>query len=475
MRWSSAPAVLSLITALLLAPLTSISADEHRIFVYSTLATYTLPVVDRQGREYVGLLEILEPLGKVNSRSDGSRWKIRYNNVDGEFTVGKTRGRVGGRDLDLASPFLLENGRGMVPVTSLGTLLPRFLGGPVNFHDKARRLFIGNVATQFTVDLVKTTPPRLLFNFSNPVNPAISTEPGHLRMAFTRDPVIATSTQEWKFEDHTISSVVYSENNGAAEITVSSPVSLMASFSAGGRTITVTAPPPAPATGASPRAPAPGPVATTQPSTTPSAPAGLPASQRRFLVVVDASHGGSERGAALTDQLAEKDVTLAFARQLRRELESRAISVLMVRDSDALVALDQRAATGNAARPAIYINVHATSQGIGVRLYSAMLPAGMDNRGHFLDWDTAQAGALAVSQQIAAGAAAEFQKRRIPARSVSAPLRPLNNLATPAVTIELAPPGGNVSDVNSPPYQQPIAATLAEFLSSQRARLEGPR
>ena len=136
----------------------------------------------------MGLLEILEPLGKVNSRSDGNRWKIRFGNVDGEFTTGKTRGKISGRDADLAAPFLLENGRGMIPVVSLGAILPRFLGGPVNFHENARRLFIGNFTTPFTVDFVKTTPPRLVFNFGNVVNPTISTEPGHLRDVFQPRP-----------------------------------------------------------------------------------------------------------------------------------------------------------------------------------------------------------------------------------------------------------------------------------------------
>ena len=242
MRSSSASLTLILVSALLLFTVLSISADEKRISVYSTIANYSLSTVDRQGRDYVGLLEILEPLGKVNSRSDGNRWKIRFGSVDGEFTTGKTRGKISGRDADLAAPFLLENGRGMIPLASLGAILPRFLGGPVNFHENTRRLFVGNFTTPFTVDFVKTTPPRLVFNFGNVVNPTISTEPGHLRMVFIRDPVVATTAQDWKFEDHMITSVAYSENNGAAEITVNSTVSLMASFSAGGRTITVMVP-----------------------------------------------------------------------------------------------------------------------------------------------------------------------------------------------------------------------------------------
>jgi len=474
MRSSSASLTLILVSALLLFTVLSISADEKRISVYSTIANYSLSTVDRQGRDYVGLLEILEPLGKVNSRSDGNRWKIRFGSVDGEFTTGKTRGKISGRDADLAAPFLLENGRGMIPLASLGAILPRFLGGPVNFHENARRLFVGNFTTPFTVDFVKTTPPRLVFNFGNVVNPTISTEPGHLRMVFVRDPVVATTAQDWKFEDHMITSVAYSENNGAAEITVNSTVSLMASFSAGGRTITVTAPP-STSPGAIVNVPS-GSMRPMPPATNPvTPPLPPPAAQHRFVIMIDAGHGGAERGAAITDQLGEKDVNLAFARQLRHELETRGVGVLMLRDGDTFIPLDQRAAAANSARPAIYVNIHSTGQGTGIRMYSAMLPSAEENKGPFIDWNTAQAASLALSQQFASGAAVELQKRNIPARILAAPLRPLNNVVVPSLTIDLGPPSSNVADVNSPTYQQPIAAILAEFLASQKARLEAPR
>lgn len=474
MRWSSL-AALPLLAASLLLPLTIGSADDKRISVYSTLANYNLPVLDRQGREYVGLLEILEPLGSVSSRADREKWRLRYRKVDAEFTADKSRARIAGRDVDLGGPFLLESGRGFVPLSSLPTILPKFLGGPVVFRADARRLFVGSVATQFTVDLVKTTPPRLVFNFTNPVNPTVSTEPGHLRMTFNRDPLVSGNTQEWKFDDRTIPSVVFSENNGAAQITVNTTASLMANFSAAGRTITVTSPAPisAPTTPSTSLGPG-----VTPPPAAPGSAASVPVAgtpPRQFLVVIDASHGGAERGAALANDLAEKDVTLAFARLLRKELETRGVSVLMVRDSDSLVSVDQRAALANARHPALYLNVHAASLGTGVRIYSAALPAGSGNRGAWVDWDTAQAGALSFSQDLAAGASAELQKRRIPARTLPAPLRPLTNVLAPAITIELGPPSSNIADLNSPSYQQPIAAAIADFVMSQKERLEASR
>ena len=93
--------------------------------------------MQRQGREYVGLLELLEPLEPVSAKLEGSRWRIHYNNVLGEFNVGKSSARVQGRDASLTSAFLIENGRGLVPVASLSSLLPRFLRGPATLHEES--------------------------------------------------------------------------------------------------------------------------------------------------------------------------------------------------------------------------------------------------------------------------------------------------------------------------------------------------
>jgi hypothetical protein len=98
----------------------------------------------------------------------------------------------------------------------------------------------------------------------------------------------------------------------------------------------------------------------------------VPPVPRHFFAVIDASHGGDDRGAALSDKLAEKDVTLALARRLRQELEARGMSTMVLRDSDANLTLDQRAIFTNTAHPVIYVALHAASDGNGVRLYTAL-------------------------------------------------------------------------------------------------------
>ncbi len=451
--------------AILLASLAFLSAapaaDEKHISVYSPVAIYTLPVLDRADREYVGLLELLEPLGRVSTRTNGRIWTLRYNALDAEFVAGKTRAKVHGRNFDFAAPFLIENSRGLVPLSSLSQLLPRFLGTPVDFHESARRLFVGEVGIQISFQLDASNPPRLALNFSAPVNPAISTEPGKLRMVFKRDPVVSPGSQSVTFDNKVITQASYSESNGDAELDVGATQPLMASFTNNRRTIVVSAVPPAtPATGM--------PAATnaTQPS-----PSTANIAARRVLAMVDPAHGGNERGAALTETLAEKDVTLGLARLLRHELEIRGFGVMLLRDGDSTSTLDQRAAACNVAHAAIYISLHATSQGSGARVYTALLPVEGSSKGAFHAWNAAQAPALPVSRIVSAAIVAELQKSEFPARASTASLRPLNNVFMPAVAVELAPGADGIADLTNANYQQRAASAIAEALVSVRDRL----
>jgi N-acetylmuramoyl-L-alanine amidase len=195
----------------------------------------------------------------------------------------------------------------------------------------------------------------------------------------------------------------------------------------------------------------------------------------QYFVVVDASHGGEERGAALSDQLAEKDVTLAFALRLRQQLQAHDLATLVLREGDTSLSLDQRANLTNAAHPGIYICLHATTQGSGVRLYTGLLPAGAENRGPFLDWNTAQSGFRAASQTAESSLAAELGKRQIAVRSLLAPVRPLNNITAAAVAIEIAPRAGQLADLNSPAYQQLVAESVTAGIEAVRDQLRAAR
>lgn len=197
---------------------------------------------------------------------------------------------------------------------------------------------------------------------------------------------------------------------------------------------------------------------------TPAAPL-QPAPPAPALVMIDAAHGGSEPGALLNPAIPEKDVTLTFARRLRQELAARGVSSTVIRDNDATLTTDQRAAIVNSARPALYICMHASSLGSGMRIFAAMIPSGGDNRGPFVNWQSAQAAAETRSLWIQQQISASIRNTRFPVRSLPAPLLPLNNVMVPAVAVEIAPTNGNVSQLASTDYQQMVCAALANAIA----------
>lgn len=191
--------------------------------------------------------------------------------------------------------------------------------------------------------------------------------------------------------------------------------------------------------------------------------------------MIDPAHGGGEPGAILSTAMPEKDVTLAIARLLQQQLASRGIQSVLVRNSDQTLSTDQRAQAVNSARPGLYIAIHATSQGTGMRIYTAMLPTGGDGSGSFMDWQTAQGQALTRSRWVQEQVSAAIQKMGFPFRSLTAPLRPLNNVTVPALAVEIAPTTGNVSQLASVDYQQMVTAALANSIATIRGSLESGR
>jgi N-acetylmuramoyl-L-alanine amidase len=83
----------------------------------------------------------------------------------------------------------------------------------------------------------------------------------------------------------------------------------------------------------------------------------------RPLVVIDAGHGGHDVGAlSVLDQKREKDVTLAIARAIQRELEaSGRVRVMLTRTDDRFLPLPQRVAIAQRAKANLFISVHADS------------------------------------------------------------------------------------------------------------------
>jgi len=197
-------------------------------------------------------------------------------------------------------------------------------------------------------------------------------------------------------------------------------------------------------------------------------------------VIIDPAHGGDDPGATLGDGLFEKDVTLAFARRIRADLDQRGITAVLLRDGDATLTLDQRAIVANASRGAIYIGVHATSFGSGVHIYSARFNGQLKGTNStFLPWNTAQATYLDLSHSLEASLVTEFEARQIHSVPLESGLRPLRNVAKPAIAIEIAEPDTLPEAVkeglSSVAYQQNVAAAIGSAIANARTAIEGRR
>lgn len=98
-----------------------------------------------------------------------------------------------------------------------------------------------------------------------------------------------------------------------------------------------------------------------QMSTASTKPADAAATEgKRFKVVLDAGHGGIDGGAKGGSGVEEKEVTLTFARELKLALEaSGRYEVLMTRDDDTFIRLNDRVAFARKNQADLFVSIHA--------------------------------------------------------------------------------------------------------------------
>ena len=213
------------------------------------------------------------------------------------------------------------------------------------------------------------------------------------------------------------------------------------------------------------------PSADTTDSATPSAPAApdLPPLVQATAaglrtIVIDPGHGGDETGARGPGGTLEKDVTLAVARRLKAAVESRlGLRVLLTRDDDRTVPMDERAALANNNKADLFISLHANAAAGGVAsgaevFYVSLEPQGEEAKrmaeaerasmpvfgGGTRDidimlWEVAQARYVDQSSRLASLVAQEL--RRVipmsPEPIQRGPFRVLVGANMPAVLVEL--------------------------------------
>jgi N-acetylmuramoyl-L-alanine amidase len=217
-------------------------------------------------------------------------------------------------------------------------------------------------------------------------------------------------------------------------------------------------------------------------------------------IVLDPGHGGEETGAKGPGGTLEKDVALGVARQLKALLEARlGVRVLLTRDGDQTVPLDERAAIANNNKADLFVSLHANasvrdSVGGAEVFYLSLDEYGPDARRTaeplaervpalggerevtLILWEMAQARHLEASARLASFIEADL-RARIPmsARAIQqAPFRVLVGANMPAVLVEI----GFITNPDeekklaAPAYQSVVTQSLFESIVRFRAWLE---
>ena len=190
----------------------------------------------------------------------------------------------------------------------------------------------------------------------------------------------------------------------------------------------------------------------------------------KFVVVLDAAHGGDDGGGQVGASVAEKTVTLALSVRLRSLLAARGFSVVTTREGNVNLDGDARSQIANHAGAAACLSFHASASGAGVHLFVSSLEPRQPGR--FLAWKTAQAAYVERSLKLAGALNSAFQHGGdagpIPATLARASLPGVDSMACPAVAVEVAPIRGTdraiVTDVTDPQYQAQIVEALAAAL-----------
>jgi N-acetylmuramoyl-L-alanine amidase len=180
-------------------------------------------------------------------------------------------------------------------------------------------------------------------------------------------------------------------------------------------------------------------------------------------VIIDPGHGGADTGVVGAGGAEEKQLTLDVARRLRGLLEARlGLRVVLTRDDDRALGLDERAAVANNSKGDLFLSLHAngaptTSMSGAEVLHLRVDPAdatigfvqgpslpvlgGNTRRIDIVRWDQAQARHLDSSTMLAGILDEELRREDImmsPRGVQRAPMRVLTAANMPAALIEMA-------------------------------------
>ena len=484
-------------------PITVLARDGRR----------TLPAVDVQGHQMVGL-EDLASLFQLQVREDPAARAITatYKNQTIVLTPDQSLVSSSGRLVSLPAPVTRRSNRWLVPVEFISRALAPIYDVRLDFRPATRLLVIGDLRVPRVTALYDDGPAslRVTFEITPRATATVTQDQGRLLVRIDADSLDASLPPPP--QQQLLTGIRAAEPNTIqmdlgqrfATFRASPPVSSGAAavvtveLLAAGADTSAAASPSAPggATGDRPNAPG-----------APNAPnSNLPvfsgASRPTIrTIVIDPGHGGEEHGVKGPGGALEKDVTLSVARRVRGTIEGRlGMRVLLTHEEGSRVDADGRAAIANNNKADLFISLHAngsprpTVRGAVIYTLSldrvgedarrqsqadrAVLPlfGGGSRDVALVEWELAQAAHLDGSNAFA-GIVDQKLRTTAGLPSVALQRAPMRNLAgtnMPAVLIEM----GYLSNADeerlltSNDFQNSIALALTEAVAAFRDHIE---
>lgn len=469
------------------APYTVLTRDGRR-----PLATRVI------GGQEMFALDDLAPLFDLTVREDAAAGGLTVT-VRGQTIVlspGQSLASVGGRLISLPAAPVRDGRTWFVPVDFVSRAIAPVLGSRIELRKPSRLLLLGDIRAPRVAGRVEMlgSLARITLDVAPATPHAVAQAGTHIVVRFEADTLDAALPASPAPE--LVQNV--RPGDGPGDITIDlgprfasfRSTDLPGDRGAGRIVIDVIGQAPEPPPGQ------PAPPAQPQQQDTPPLLDLAPAGGLR-TIVIDAGHGGSEEGAKGPDGTLEKNVTLSVARRLKAALEARlGLRVILTREGDATVGLDERAALANNNKADLFVSLHANASmrpaASGAEVFylsldeygdagqrvahgeSESLPVfgGGTREIDLVLWEMAQARYIQQSAALAAAVEASL-RQHVPmsARAVQqAPFRVLVGANMPAVLVEMGfiTNAGQEKQLRSDAFQESLVQALVESITRFR-------
>jgi N-acetylmuramoyl-L-alanine amidase len=475
--------------ALLLWPTRTLRSDNF-IFYFPN-SRHVIPLEVIENTKYLPLLQVLNLVGKVNGLQEKrNTLKVGFGDTQIELRADDPKIGLDKKTTTLSAPIRVSNGKWMVPIDFLTTVLPTLTGQGMEYQVGTNRIFLGEVKPgSFTLRLEPVSNgARLTFQFTDKVTVHTTSVNGKWVM-FLGDHPIEPLEQSFHFHNPYVTDVRFDDQDGMPKLVITpsaAGLNFYPVLAEGGKVLladVLKPPPPVPQV-PPPSAQSPTTVsgsATAAPSSGvteegPAAPLGPPLP----VVALDAGHGGDDVGARSRDGVTEKDLVAQLVARVRQALLStRKYRIVVTRTGDVNVTFEQRAEAANVAAAAYFLTFHAGDLGgssprIAVYIYQPPGPPlaspGSEASRMFVPWNQVQEAHLDQSRQLAQALQQQFAEiAGVTADTpTAAPVRTLRSVNAPAVAIEIGnlSPDNDASTLTDPSFQLALSAVVAEVLAA---------